>query len=176
MHIVSSLVSRPLQAITEDHLVGHRAGMQSGDFLYSHLNKLCAIEGSYFTGQCLTTVRKQFREFILKMQRENVQISRDILMMYHLQTVVLQEGEQCLDDECVDDIPGLRKILEGVEERKNGGKLDTTVPLLINILRLQRACFFRRFDDISFGNNTISDVISEEKQALRPMVLMGIFF
>ena len=177
MHTFTSWASQPLQAIAKDHLVGNQAGMQSGDFLYSFLNKMCAIQGTYFIGQSLTTVRKQFREFILKMQRDNVQISRDLLMMYHLQAVVLQEGEQRLDEECVDDIPGLKTSMKGVEEViKKGVKLDTSVPLLIKIFRIQRACFFRRFDDISFGNSNISDVISEEKQFLRPGLLMGIFF
>ena len=54
--------------------------------------------------------------------------------MSHLQIVVLQEREHCLDDEHVDHLSGLRNILEGIEDVvNNGGKVDITMPLLIKI-------------------------------------------
>merc|ERR1712194_66760 len=55
--------SCPLQAVAEAHLVGHQAGMQAGDFLYSVLNELFVYQDNYITGQSLTTVRKKLPRF-----------------------------------------------------------------------------------------------------------------
>ena len=97
--------------------------------------------------------------------------------MSHLQIVVLQEREHCLDDEHVDHLSGLRNILEGIEDVvNNGGKVDITMPLLIKIFRIQRLFFFRQLDGISFGQNNILEVIVKKKHPLRSYLLMGIFY
>ena len=177
MYTLTLWASTPLQAVAKEHLAGHQAGMQSGDFLYSHLNKLCQFVDEAIAGQNLSTVRNQLRDFIMKNKRENVQLASGISTLFHLQAVVLQEGQHCLDDEYVDNVPGLKKILEGAEGTvSKGGKMDATVPLLIKIFQIQRACLFRQFDGIQFCDNNLTDFISKEKHPLRPSLLMGIFF
>ena len=169
--------SLPFHTIAKEYRVGLQAGMQSGDFLYSLLNKLCIIQCNFITGTHLSTIRKEFQDLILENKEKKVQVAKGIALVWHLQIVVLQEGEHCLDDEHVDHLPGSRNILEGTEDVVNkGDKVDLTVPLLIKMLRIQRLFFFRRLDGISFGQNNILEVIVKEKHPLRPFHLMSIFF
>ena len=164
--------SDPLQAIAKAHSVGHKAGMQSGDYLYSVLNEQLVFMVDIVSGQSLAAVRKQVRDFLLRMQKKNSRpvVGRSNSIICHLQAVVLGDGEYRLNEECVDDVPGLKEVVDNIR------KLDPHVSLLIKIFHVQRALLFRQFDDISFGNNNISDIISKERHQLRPVLLMGIFY
>ena len=176
-YFFSLWASDPFQVSAEAHLDGYHAGLQSGDHLYSVINKTLSSLNNLISGQSLTTVRQQLRDFCLKMQRKQIKFARDNCLMYHLQAVVLQDGESRLHDKCVDGLPGLGKILGGMEEVvKNGGTQDNTVSLLIKSLGVQQVFLFRQFDGVCFGNNNLMDVISEERHQLRPILLIGVFF
>ena len=162
----------PLQAIADAHRLGHTVGERSGDYLYSTLNNIMAFSMSYFAGENLSTVRKELRHFILKLQGKSNKsfVCWGNSSLLHLQIVILQDGEERLNEERLDDVPGLRAVVG------NSGKADPTVSILDKILFVQRLFFFRRFDDITFDAINISEEIFEKKHFLRPQLLLGIFF
>ena len=161
-----------MQAIIDAHRQGHKVGELSGDYLYSILNYFMSKIISYLAGENLLTVRKELRVFFLKMQGKSNQsfIGWGNSSMLHLQLVILQDGEERLNEERVDDVPGLKEVMV------DSGKPDETLSIFDKILFVQRLFFFRRFDDISFGAVNISEDIFEKKHFLRPVLLLGIFF
>ncbi len=166
----------PLQAIADMHRQGHKVGERSGDFLYSTLNVFASAIISYFTGENLSTVRKEIRDLILKMQGKSNQsfVGWANSSLIHLQLVILQDGEERLNEDRLDDVPGLRAVM--LDSVLDSGKPDAAVSMLDKILFVQRVFFFRRFDDITFDAINISEEISEKKHFLRPQLLLGIFF
>jgi len=162
----------PLQAIANAHRQGHRIGERSGDYLYSTLNNAMAIMVNYLAGEDLSTLRKEIHDFILEKRGPSNKsfITWGNASLLHLQMVVLQDGEERLNEERIDDIPGQRAVVGDL------GRPDATVLLLDKILSVQRLFSFRRFDDITFDITNISEEISEKKHFLRPVLLMGIFF
>lgn len=162
----------PLPAIADAHRQGHKVGERSGDYLYSTLNYFTSNIISYFAGENLSTMRKELRDSFLKMQGKSHQslIGWGNMSLMHLQYVILQDGEERLNEERVDDVPGLKAVMV------DSGKPDATVSMLDKILFVQRLFFFRRFDDISFDAINISEEIFEKKHFLRPQLLLGIFF
>jgi len=128
-----------------------------------------AIIVNYFAGEDLLTLRKEIRDLILKMRGPSDKsfIGWGNVSLIHMQLVVLQDGEERLNEERLDNIPGQRAAV---------GKPDATVLLLDKILSVQRLFFFRLFDNITFDVTNISEEISEKKHYLRPPLLLGIFF
>ena len=160
--------SDPLQVITDALLDGYNAGMQSGDHLHSVFNQGLALVSNFLTGQSLSSVRQQFRDFFLSQVKKRSHMLRENALLYHLHIAMLQDGESRQYDECVDGLPGLGQILKA--------KQDTTLSLLIKSCRVQWAFLFRRFDDISFGENNLLDVLSEEKHQLRVSLVFAVFY
>jgi hypothetical protein len=160
----------PLQAISDAHWQGHKVGDRSGDYLYSTMNNLVAILTSYFAGENLSTLRKKLRDIILKMKSNRSLVAWRNSSLMHLQIVVLQDGEERLNEEPLDDVPGLRAVMD------DSGKQDETVSLTDKIYFVQRLFFFRRFDGITFDSTNISEEVYAKKHHLRPIVLLGIFF
>ena len=162
----------PLQAIADAHRQGYEVGERSGDYLYSNLNYTTIISSRYLAGENLSTVRKEYRDYFLKMQGKSNQsfIGWGNSSLNHLQCVILQDGEERLNEERVDDVPGLKAVMV------DSGKPDETVSMIDKVFFMQRLFFFRRFDDISFDAINISEEIFEKKHFLRPPLLLGIFF
>jgi len=109
------------------------------------------------------------------MQRQNIHppVGKHLSIMYHMQAAVLQDGEHLLNREHVDGVPG-----PGLVFGKLGSEIKTNVSsdLSTKNFCVQREFLFRRFNDVSISENTLLDLISEEKHQLRPALLMGIFF
>ncbi|KAL3780452.1 hypothetical protein ACHAW5_004578 [Stephanodiscus triporus] len=162
----------PLQAVADAHRQGHKFGERSGDYLYSTMNNYANIFMKYFAGEDLSTLRKEIHDFFLKMRGPSNEsfVGWGNMSLLHLQFVTLQDGEECLNEERVDDIPGQRAVVGDL------GKPDVSVLLLDKILSVQRLFSFGRFDDITFDDINISEEMSEKKHFLRPNLLMGIFF
>jgi tetratricopeptide (TPR) repeat protein len=154
------LWTEPFQSIVDAHRLGEKAGRQAGDFLYATLNCGLSISTSYVAGQSLDIVRdKQPRSYIRKMQRQNS--LHGILL--NSQILVLKEGVASLD---ADGLPTERDF----PSNKNfllGKKIHNTA----------RVYLFRQLDNESLDINTlISSTMLDGKNALRPLLLMGIFF
>ncbi|KAL3806185.1 hypothetical protein ACHAXA_011734 [Cyclostephanos tholiformis] len=162
----------PLQAIADAHRQGHRDGERLGDFVYSTLNNFSTIFVSYFAGENLTTVRKEMRDFFCKMRGKSNKpfMGWGNMALVHLQFVVLQDGEERLNEDRLDDIPGLGMVMGDLAAP------DATILITEKILSMQRSLFFRRFDDITLDDKFISDEVLDKKHVLRPIVLLGIFF
>ncbi len=117
-------------------------------------------------------MRKAIRDLICKMQGKsyNIFIGWGNASLMHLQFVALQDGEERLNEDRLDDVPGLAAVMG------NSAAPDATVLLTEKILSLQRSLFFRRFDEITLEDKYISDELFNKKHYLRPNLLMGIFF
>ena len=142
--------------------------MQSGDHLHSVTNQGLALVNNFLSGQSLSSVRQQLRDFFLSQVKKQSEILRDYILLYHRHVAILQDGESHLYDECVDGVPGLGIIPEA--------KRDVNLSLLIKNYHIQRAFLFRRFDGISFSDSNLLDVLSEEKHQLRIPFLNAVFF
>ena len=150
---------------------GYRVGEQSGDYLYLTLNYFAAHILTYFSGDNLSTVRKELRGSMLKMQgKDNKQfVGQPNASQIHAQCVALQDGEERLNEESLDGILGLAAVV-------GSGKLDATVEMFEKILVLQRLFYFRRFDRISLFARSILEDIQEKNHVLRPLLLLCISF
>ena len=87
----------PLQSIVESHLIGHKAGQQSGDVIVALKNLSLAITASYFVGQSLDKVLQSIREFMFKIRNHKIFLAH--AMLIHSQIMVFRDGPDaaCLD-------------------------------------------------------------------------------
>lgn len=162
--------SDPLQSIADAHLLGRKAGQQSGDFVFSNLNWHLSAVVSYTAGSDLNTVRESIGAYIKEVQRLNTRLSAGFMLLsvlLHSHVVVLKEGLHVLDMDHIGDIPTHRGLLA----KATGNPM---LQLLTKITRLVRAFLFRQLDDVS-ENVDISDTIAKNKQQLCPLYLFGVF-
>mmetsp|Transcript_43870 Transcript_43870/g.92281 ORF Transcript_43870/g.92281 Transcript_43870/m.92281 type:complete len:1556 (+) Transcript_43870:78-4745(+) len=161
----------PLQSVAQAHLLGQKAGQQSGDFLYSILNWHLSVMTSYTHGEKLMTVRDNIGHFIEKVQRLPTNRASAGLMglsiLLHSQAAVLIEGLQIAEEEHVGNFPGERSVLAFAE--------NPMVKLQTKIHHLVRAVYFQQVDGI-LANVDISETMAKNMQQLNPLFLMGVFF
>ena len=124
---------------------GYRVGEKSGDYLYLTLNYFAAHILTYFSGDNLSTVRKELRGSMLKMQgKDNKQfVGQPNASQIHAQCVALQDGEERLNEESLDGILGLAAVV-------GSGKLDATVEMFEKILVMSCSDRFIFADLIEF--------------------------
>ena len=150
-------------------MIGHKAGLQSGDYLYSSLNLYLAIISSYISGHHLNNIRENSRKYALKNPDEKAVITAGHSSLLHLQSCVLIEGSQVLDAECVDGLSGKKEIIADATNAK-----DQTILLTYEIHRRTNALLFGELDGISLGLK-ISDIVSQNKTLLRPALIFALF-
>lgn len=156
--------SEPLQAIAERHHSAYTVGMQVGDVLMASMNLSLYIQTNYLSGQNLSTVHSNMKDYIQNHLTRNQQDLIDLITPLYYHVIALQQGLHMLDAGRVDDIPT-------EAEMKN---TNTQGWFNSRIHHLTRTFLFRQLGDEDVIN--ISDVIKEKKVMLRPTFAFGIFY
>ena len=141
--------------------------MQSGDILNAYLNQWCIIATGFISGNSLSEVRKDARDFVKKWGPTEFSVAQPNLL--HVHVCALIEGLDVLQTEQVDGLPGLNEVLRNTKKSN-----DATVLLNHKACLTHRAFLFRRLDE-SEMEGCISDIIYAKNMTLRPMLLFVIF-
>jgi hypothetical protein len=160
--------SEPLQSIVEAHLLGCKAGQQSGDFVYGFYNQQLAIVTNYVAGQSLDIVQKMILDFISSLQSHGVEIFLRITML-HLSHITALKGEM--------PISGSFKLHQMPSEDEILADANSGPSVLAHgkLLQLTRSFLFRRVNDDSL-NIDFSGPVDNSYHQLNPQFLMGYFF
>ncbi len=84
--------AEPLPLIAEAHLLGHRAGLQAGDIMYSCYNMILAIVTNYAAGQNLDTVQESILNFLSMLKSHGIKMFFKFLLLLLAQILVLKGG------------------------------------------------------------------------------------
>ena len=161
-------VSEPLQLIVESHLLGHKAGQQSGDVLYAFNNLLNAIYDDYSSGQSFDVVRKNVLDFLRELHCQGLKIFFKLAILLLSQIMVLKEGLHMSGAALVDNMPSEGEILADAAS-------GPSISAYGKIHYLSRAFLFRQMDD-ALLNIDISGAVAESHHQLNPHYLMGYFY
>ena len=112
-------ISEPFQLIANAHLLGHRCGQQSGDFLYALTNQILAIKSDYAAGHNLDKVQKNTLEFLSVLQGHGLKIFRNFPLFLLSQIMVLKEGLHMAGVAHVDNMPQEGQILASANPGSN---------------------------------------------------------
>ena len=157
--------SEPLQAVADAHYSGYKVAQQVGDVLYATYNLFINCQTNYLTGQNLCTIQSNVKDIVSGMvSQKQKDIVHCVIVYYHV--VALRQGLHMLDAGRIDDIPT-------EAEMKN---LNMRQLMLSNILKLERAFFFRQFGDDSLNFMNILDTVEKNKAVLTPTFAFGIFY
>ncbi|KAL7431794.1 hypothetical protein ACHAXH_004913 [Discostella pseudostelligera] len=161
-------ISEPFQLIANAHLLGHKCGQQSGDFLYALTNQILAIKSDYAAGHNLDKVQKDTLEFLSVLQGHGLKIFRNFPLFLLSQIMALKEGLHMADVAHVENMPREGQILASAKPGSN-------VLLYGKIHHLTRAFLFRQMDDAS-ANIDVSGTMTEGSHQLNLFHLMGFLF
>jgi len=154
----------PLQSIDKSHLLGYKAGQQSGDVVVALKNLLSAIATNYFVGQSLDKVLQSIRDFIIKIRDHTIFLASAVLLLS--QIVVLRDGP---DAACVDK--GLPSENDILADARSGPSISA----FGKVHHLTRAFHFRQMFDATLHIG-ISETIAESSHLLKVDFIMGYFF
>ena len=166
MSIVYDLIfwaSEPLHSIVDAHILGHRAGQQSGDIVIALKNLILSILNNYGAGQSLDAVQKSIMDFIANIHGLEIFLASPVLLLS--QITILRDG---LDAAFVENLPSENEILS---DTRTGPSISTAG----KIHHLTRAFLFHQADDVSLRID-ISRAVAENCHQLNPDILMGYFF
>ena len=163
--------AEPLPCVVDAHLLGHKCGLQAGDSLHANFNLMRSIVTSYIAGKYLDSVQSDIRNCIRTIQRQNSQHFMAASVLLHSQTCVLKAGIHTLNEDRVGSIPTERELL--ANERFANNKVAVRT---MKVHHLMRAVLFGQLDDISSSDVNLWSDTSELKNALRPLVVVGIFY
>jgi len=149
-------------------MLGHKAGNQAGDFIYSSFNLQMCIITKYIAGQSIDIIQEDIQDFFGEMARKNINANKSALILLYSQCIALKEGPEILDADHVGNIPTERALL-------SRSKVWPVVLITSKIYQLVRAYLFQKLDDISLDVIHFSEVMCENG-LLRPVLLMGIWF
>ena len=158
--------TEPLQAIADAHHEGYKLGQQLGDITFASYNLLFCNQTKYLTGQNLSPIQTDLKDFIqdqLSRKRQDSLIG-PVLLHYHV--AALRQGLHVLEAGRVDDVP-------------TEAEVNISHPLsdfASKIYSLTRAFLFRQFGGNLIDIMNISDTIEEKKMPIRPVTALGIFF
>ncbi len=148
-------------------LLGHKAGLLSGDVFYGISNSLLAMITDYVAGQRVETVKKNTLDIISKVQTHGVKFFRMAILILS-QIMVLEEGLHMSNVAHVDNMPSEVTLLADA----GSGSL---VFAQGKVLFLVRAFLFRKLDDASL-NIDISGELDMYSIQLNPHFIFGYFF
>ena len=164
------LTFTPFPLVVEAHNAASRVGQQIGDTMYSCINLGLGILTGYMSGRLLVDLRKDVHKVVLDALQQSLGYAYR-LALFHVMVCVLMEGEQMMDVETIDTIPGQQRILDWAQ----AGKSVDVLLLSTRITWLIRTVLFRRFDDPLLIEHVESHMLSEQKIQLIVHVIMGIF-
>ena len=160
--------TEPLQSLVEAHLLGNKAGQQSGDIVFAFKNQALAILIDYFAGQNLDTVRSNLMDFLSKLEIHGLQMFSKNPALLLSQVMALKDGLHMADVAHAYNVPSEKEILA---DARSGpavfaqGKLN----------HLTRAFLFRQMNDVSCHFNSFQ-ADSKSLNQLNPNFLFGYFF
>ena len=157
--------TEPLQLIVEAHLLGHKAGQQTGDIVFALHNLILAILTDYVAGQNLAVVRNNIMDFCSVLRRHGLKIFFKNSVLLLSQISVLSNG---LDAAHVDNMPSEAEILAD----KTSGP---SISVYGKIHYLSRAFLFLQIYDASVHAD-ISGAVTESNHQLNPHFLFGYLF
>ena len=155
--------TEPLQSVAESHLMGHKAGQQLGDLIYSSWNLQLSILLNYIGGNDLIALQKAIKDCSMKLIQKQCLFPCFILL--HSQVTALTQGLHLLDTRIIDNIPTEAELFAKVGEE----------PSHFRSHKLIRAFLFRQLNDL-LDEIAISELTAEAKLSLRPMLYMRILF
>jgi len=164
-------LSDPLQSIVDAHLLGQKAGQQSGDVVLSNLNWHVSIVVSIVAGYELNDVAEKSTFYIREVQGLENQLFAGFMIfsvLLHSTVLALKEGLHVLELDHIYNIPTERVVLAEAPPKP-------MIELQTKIYRLSRAFLFRQFDEVAV-NVDISDTIAKHKHQLNPLYLHGVLF
>lgn len=152
----------------EAHVLGHKAGQHSGDFVYGFYNQQLAFITSYVAGQSLDDVHGSIVAFISTLRNHGVEIflRNSVLLLAHI--TALKEGLNQSEISHMNNIPSEDEIL-------SDAKSGPSVRAFGKLHRLTRAFLFRQVIDDS-SRIDISGLIDNSYHQLNPHFLLGYFF
>ena len=157
-----------MQSIVEAHLIGHKAGQQSGDIVYTFSNLLLAITDDYFSGSSFEVVQMNILDLLSKLQSQGVSLFYKMSILFLSQLMVLKEGLHMSAVTHVDNMPTEGEIL-------NDASSGPSITVYGKIHHLTRAFLFRQLDDSPLAID-ISGAVAEIHHQLSSHYLMGYFF
>jgi hypothetical protein len=157
-----------MQSIVEAHLIGHKAGQQSGDIVYTFSNLLLAITDDYFSGSSFEVVQMNILDLLSKLQSQGVSLFYKMSILFLSQLMVLKEGLHMSAVTHVDNMPTEGEILYDASS-------GPSITVYGKIHHLTRAFLFRQLDDSPLAID-ISGAVAEIHHQLSSHYLMGYFF
>ena len=155
--------TEPLQAIADAHHEGYKLGQQLGDITNASYNLFFCNQANYITGQDLSTIQTNAKDFIqdqLRQKRQGILIG-PVQLHYH--AIALRQGLHVLEAGRVDDVPTIAEVDITHAQSEFESK----------IYHMTRAFLFRQLIGNLIDIMNVSDTIEE---LLRPISAMGIFF
>ncbi len=158
----------PLQLLVKAHMLGHKAGQQSGDIVFAFKNLALAISVDYFAGQTLDIVLSYVMDFLSKLEIHGLQMFSKNPTLLLSQVMVLKEGLNMSGVAHVDNMLSEEEILADARSGPSvfaHGKLH----------HLTRAFLFRHID-VSRQHFSTFQTNAESFNQLNSNFLFGYFF
>jgi hypothetical protein len=149
--------TEPFQFLVEAHLLGYKAGQQSGDIVFAFKNLALAILTDYFAGQSLDIVQRNVMDLMSKLEIHGLEIFLKNPVLILSQITVLKEG----------------KVMPSEGEILADARSGPSVLAYGRIYLLTRAFLFRQMNGDSIQFNTSEAGVGHQ---LNPHFLIGYFF